>query len=199
MEQYPSILGSAKAPLSKTCIAFNKYDGSNLRWEWTPKQGWAKFGTRRHLFDHTDAQFKEAIPLFFEDLADEIVRRTKDYTKNPQRITAFTEYFGPNSFAGSHVESDPKELRLFDIFLFKRGFVPAKDFVKVYGDMPCAAEVLYRGNLNKQFIADVKTGKFPVFEGVIAKGDGFMVKIKTDAYFERLRNKYPECWQEFGE
>ena len=65
--------------------------------------------------------------------------------------------------------------------------------------MPCAAEVLYRGNLNKQFIADVKTGKFPVFEGVIAKGDGFMVKIKTDAYFERLRNKYPECWQEFGE
>jgi hypothetical protein len=54
MEQYPSIEGSSKAPLGKPCIAFYKYDGSNLRWEWNPKKGWFKFGTRHELFDQSN-------------------------------------------------------------------------------------------------------------------------------------------------
>jgi len=199
MEQYPSIAGSAKAPLNKPCIAFYKYDGSNLRWEWTPKNGWHKFGTRRHLFDHTDLQFAQAIPLFMNGLGDEIVYRTKQLVRNPQRITAFTEFFGPNSFAGSHVESDPKELRLFDVYLFQKGLLPAKDFVKLYGDMKEAAEIVYEGPLNKQFVMDVQKGKYPVFEGVIAKGHEFMVKIKTDEYFLKLRHHFPQRWEEYGE
>ena len=199
MEQYPSIVGSAKAPLGKQCIAFNKYDGSNLRWEWNPKKGWVKFGTRRHLFDESDEQFKEAIPIFMNGMADEIVLRTKEVVRNPQRITAFTEFFGPGSFAGSHVQGEQKELRLFDVFLFQKGYVPPKQFVEVYGDMEQAAEIIYEGTLNSSFIMDVKKGKYPVFEGVIAKGSDFKVKIKTDEYFRCLRHKYPERWQEFGE
>lgn len=199
MEQYPSILGSAKAPLNKSCYAFYKYDGSNLRWEWNPKSGWAKFGTRRHLFDHTDNQFNQAIPIFMEQLADEVVYRTKQIVKNPHRITAFTEFFGPNSFAGSHVSEDPKELRLFDVYLFKRGFIKPKEFVQVFGDLPQAAEVVYEGPLNKKFIMDVKKGNYPVFEGVVCKGNDFTVKIKTDEYFRRLRHKFPERWEEYGE
>lgn len=199
MEQYPSIQGSARAPLNKPCIAFYKYDGSNLRWEWNPKKGWHKFGTRRHLFDASDPQFNQAIPIFMDQLADEIVVRTKDIVKNPQRITAFTEFFGPNSFAGSHVEEDPKELRLFDVYLFQKGIVKPKQFVDVYGDMPQAAEVVYEGSLNKKFVIDVKKGNYPVFEGVIAKGSDFMVKIKTDEYFRRLRHKFPQQWEQYGE
>ena len=199
MELYPSINGSAKAPLNKPCIAFYKYDGSNLRWEWSPKQGWHKFGTRKHLFDASDLQFSQAIPIFMDQLADEIVYRTKQIVKNPHRITAFTEFFGPNSFAGSHLQTDPKELRLFDIYLFKQGLVKPKQFVEVYGSMPQAAEIVYEGQLNKQFIMDVKAGKYPVFEGVIAKGSDFMVKIKTDEYFRKLRGAYPERWQDYGE
>ncbi len=199
MEQYPSIVGSAKAPLNKPCIAFYKYDGSNLRWEWSPKQGWHKFGTRRHLFDKSDLQFSEAIPIFMGGLVDEIVYRTKQIVRNPQRITAFTEFFGPGSFAGSHVSGEVKELRLFDVFLFQKGFVSPKQFVEVYGDMPQAAEIVYEGLLNKSFIMDIKKGKYKVFEGVIAKGNGFMVKIKTDEYFRQLRHKYPERWEDFGE
>src|ERR1035437_10055429 len=161
MEQYPSILGSSKAPLGKPCIAFNKYDGSNLRFEWSPKQGWHKFGTRRQLFDERTPIFGKAIQ-HFDLMADEIVRRVRDRVKNPQRITAFAEFFGPGSFAGSHLEGEEQELRLFDIFLFKQG-------------------------------------KYNVFEGVVAKGSDFMIKIKTDEYFKKLRQKYPERWEEFGE
>ncbi len=40
MLAYPEIPGPAKAPLGRPCIAFAKYDGSNLRFEWTPKRGW---------------------------------------------------------------------------------------------------------------------------------------------------------------
>ena len=199
MEQYPSILGSAKAPLGKKCIAQYKYDGSNLRWEWSPKKGWHKFGTRRHLFDATDEIFGEAIPLFMNTMADEIVYRTKQAVRNPQRITAFTEFFGENSFAGSHITSDPKELRLFDVYLFKQGLMPVKDFQKTYGDLPYSAEVIYEGPLNIQFITDVRTGKYPVFEGVIAKGADFTIKIKTDEYFRQLRNKLPATWEQFAE
>ena len=207
MEQYPSIIGSAKAPLGNPCVAQYKYDGSNLRWEWSPKKGFHKYGTRQQLFDKTDPTFGVAIEMFHDTLADEIVRRTREFIRNPQRITAFTEFFGENSFAGSHEPADAKELRLFDIYLFQKGMLPVKDFLKHYGDMPQAAEIVYEGNLNKEFITNLKTGAFacekdlsrPIFEGVIAKGNGFAVKIKTDAYFVRLRQKYPERWEQFGE
>lgn len=125
MLQYPSILGASKAPIGKSCVAFYKYDGSNLRWEWSPKKGWNKFGTRRQMFDSSALVFRDAIPLFMDTLADEIVRRTKQINGKIVRITAFTEFFGPNSFAGQHVEDDVKELKLFDVFLFKKGFVPS--------------------------------------------------------------------------
>jgi len=199
MEQYPSILGSAKAPLGKPCIAQYKYDGSNLRFEWSPKQGWHKFGTRRQLFDRSDETYAPAIPIFLEKMGDEIVYRTKQITKNPQRITAFAEYFGPGSFAGSHVPGAPMELRLFDVYLFKKGLLPVKEFMRAYGDLPYAAEIVYEGPLNVSFINDVRNGKYPVFEGVIAKGADFMIKIKTDEYFRQLRNKLPVGWEQFGE
>jgi hypothetical protein len=55
--------------------------------------------------------------------------------------------------------------------------------------MSQATEVISKGNLNKQFIADVCEGKYPVFDGVIAKGEDFMVKIKTKEYYDRLFNQ----------
>ena len=199
MLQYPSILGSAKSPLGKPCIAFVKYDGSNLRWEWSPKKGWNKFGTRHQMFDASTPLFNQAIPIFMEELADELVYRTKQIVKNPERITAYTEFLGPSSFAGSHVENEKKELKLFDVFLFKKGFVPPKQFVEIYGSMPQSAEIVYQGNLNKQFVMDIRNGKYDVFEGVIAKGSDYMVKIKTAKYFELLRHKYQNRWTEFAE
>jgi len=199
MLQYPSILGSTKAPLHKDCIAFYKYDGSNLRWEWSPKKGWNKFGTRQHLFDENSAPWNQAIPIFFDQIADELVYRVKQTVKNPQRITAFTEFFGPNSFAGNHEDADEKELKLFDVFLFQKGFIPPKKFVEMFDKLPWAAEVVYEGEITPKFIMDVRRGKYPVFEGVVAKGNGWSVKIKTNKYFELLRHKFEERWMQFAE
>jgi hypothetical protein len=190
MKEYPHIEGSSKAPLGNPCIAFYKYDGSNLRWEWSPAKGWYKFGTRKQLFDATEPVFGKAIPIFMAGMGDEIVRRVKDHDKNVQRITVFTEYFGPGSFAGKHVETDQMELRLLDVFLFKKGFMKPRAFVKTFGDLPFAPEVVYEGNLNKPFIEAVRAGEYPIWEGVVAKGEDFMVKIKTKAYFQKLNEVY---------
>jgi hypothetical protein len=40
--------------------------------------------------------------------------------------------------------------------------------------------------MGRQFINDVRNGAYPVVEGVVAKGDGWMAKIKTLAYLRRL-------------
>src|SRR5271154_7039190 len=74
MLSYPSIEGSSKAPLGKPCIAFYKYDGSNLRFEWQRKgRQWMKYGTRTQLFNATTPTFGPAISVFHgtasEDMA----------------------------------------------------------------------------------------------------------------------------------
>lgn len=198
MLQYPSIDGSSKAPLGNPCIAFYKYDGSNLRWEWSPKKGWHKFGTRRQLFDKNTPLYNQAIPLFM-GFADELVYKVKQQNKGIERITAFTEFFGPSSFAGSHDETEAKELKLLDVFLFKNGFIPPKTFKKMFEGRDYFPEIIYEGNLNKQFIIDVRDSKYPVDEGVICKGDDYMIKIKTHAYFEKLRNNFDDTWMNYGE
>lgn len=186
MKQYPEIPGSARAPLGVPCIAFVKYDGSNLRWEWSSKRGWHKFGTRTELFDASDPLYGQAIPLFLGGMGDEVARRCREAERGVQRVTAFTEFFGPSSFAGIHKLDEPKELRLIDVCLYKRGIMAPRQFVETFGGLPFAAEVVYQGNMGRQFINDVRNGAYPVVEGVVAKGDGWMAKIKTLAYLRRL-------------
>ncbi len=50
MIEYPTIIGCSKAPREQ-CIAFDKLDGSNLRFKWTAKRGFDTFGTRTQLID----------------------------------------------------------------------------------------------------------------------------------------------------
>ena len=85
---------------------------------------------------------------------------------------------------------EPKELKLFDVYLFKHGMMPPKDFVDVFNNLSYSAEIIYTGILNKQFIDDVRIGKYPVVEGVVAKGNNFSVKIKTNSYFQKINEIY---------
>lgn len=214
MLQYPSIPSWKKARmgLGLPCYAFYKYDGSNLRWEWNRKKGWHKYGTRTQLFDANTPLYNQAIPLFMEDISPV----TKDTMSNlvlagvkehlgrlPERITAFTEFFGESSFAGTHDLNEEKMLILLDVFMFKKGFIPPADFSKIFWHHHCA-EVVYKGIMNKEFIQKIRDDIFPcgirptgvvIWEGVVCKGNGWNVKIKTDAYLERLKNFSPAAFQ----
>lgn len=92
-----------------------------------------------------------------------------------------------------------KYLTLFDVNLYKRGIMSPRDFVRNFGDLPYAAEVVYDGTLNQEFISDVRNGHYPVVEGVVAKGNNFSVKIKTNDYLTKLKAIYKEGWQNYWE
>lgn len=201
MKSYPSIAGSSRAP-RKPCIAFNKYDGSNLRAEWSRKTGWTKFGTRKRLFDESDPDFGSAIPLFHETMADGLIDIFKKKYRDDQQITVFMEFFGPNSFAGKHEPADPKELILIDVSLYKKGLIAPREFVKNFDSVP-SAEVIYEGNLNEVFIEAVRNGEYPVVEGVVCKGgsghDLWMCKIKTNEYLKKLKEVFNSNWKDYWE
>lgn len=56
--------------------------------------------------------------------------------------------------------------------------------------------MIYEGNMSREFINDVRDGKYPVYEGVVCKGDDWTAKIKTIEYLERLRGENPLLWNE---
>lgn len=202
MKSYPKIQGSSKAP-KQQCIAFYKYDGSNIRVEWQRKKGWCKFGTRKRLFDESDEIFGEAIPLFHDTMAKDIEAVLKKKFRDDNPVTVFMEFFGPNSFAGQHESNDQKELVLFDVNLYKKGLISPRDFVKYFNTTTNSAKVVYEGNLNEEFIKDVREGKYDLDEGVICKGgknhDLWMCKIKTNAYLKRLKETFHDKWEDYWE
>lgn len=202
MYQYPSIPGPSKAP-HLPCIAFYKYDGSNLRFEYSRKRGWYKFGTRRRLFDHTDEEFGQAISIFRETLApgiEAIVSKDK-VMSNAGHVTAFCEFFGQNSFAGNHEAGDPKELILIDFHVHKKGLMAPREFVNTFGGLK-SAKVVYDGVLNQTLIDDVRRNAYGLKEGVVCKGGSghglWMCKIKTNEYLEKIKANLAN-WQEYWE
>lgn len=209
---YPKIPGSADAPLGR-CVAFEKYDGTNLHWMWERELGWYAFGMRRNRFDLDEAGiadfnaqhpgYADAPDIFRRDFASQlesIFRNNPDY--HSPEITVFTEYVGPNSFAGLHKADDPKQLVLFDIEI-ECGMIGPEEFIDVFGALNIA-RVVYRGKLTGRFIHDVREGKYDVTEGVVCKGgaggdDLWMVKIKTNAYMERLKQAFQDDWEAYWE
>jgi hypothetical protein len=197
MIEYPSILGWNEIVRGKPCIAFDKLDGNNIRFGWTRKSGFHKFGTRRNRIDHTNDEYGNAIPLFIDKYSaalDTIFRKNKNY-RNVKEITAFCEYQGKNSFAGAHDVTDVMDVVLFDIHLDKQGFIPPREFVKNFRHLGIP-KIIYEGNLNQEFINDVKTGLFTCKEGVVCKGIDnkkiWMGKIKTDSWLNKVKARYGE-------
>lgn len=213
MKQYWEIPGPSKAPKTH-CIAFCKYDGSNLRFEWSKKRGWYKYGTRRRLFDERDPEFGPAVQIFQETYADNISKILRDnkHYRGVEAAIAFCEYFGPSSFGCYQDWSEPHELMLFDMAIHKKGMVLPRDFVNDFGGLK-SAQVVYEGNFSDQFVQDVREGRYPVVEGVVAKGviDGkrandqhglWMSKVKTNGWLTELRRRAeidPSFRQAFAE
>jgi hypothetical protein len=215
MLHYPKIPGAAASAGPGRCLAFEKYDGTNLHWEWDRDFGWHSFGTRRDAFNLTDtgielfvhkhAHLKQAVEVFLASLAEAMEKlfREQPGYRDFQSLKVFTEFLGPNSFAGLHREDDPKELRLFDVWAEPFGMIGPRQFVTDFAHLPIA-RVVYEGKLTGQFTEDVRQGKYAVSEGVVCKGgaggeDLWMVKIKTHAYMERLKQAFADRWEEYWE
>ncbi len=211
---YPKIPGSKNCPNSR-CIAFEKYDGTNLHWVWDRDFGWHSFGTRRDEFDFSDPgrarfrsaqdQLHESVALFLDVLAAPLERVFHDQERyrTTATVRVFTEFFGPNSFAGLHKTDDPKQLVLFDVSLGDFGIIGPGQFVLDFGKLPIA-KVVYQGRLTGKFADDVRKGRYPVSEGVVCKGgqggaDLWMAKIKTDAYMQKLKTAFAERWEDYWE
>jgi hypothetical protein len=214
MLHYPKIPGSGSLP-SGRCIAFEKYDGTNLHWDWDRDFGWHAFGTRRDQYNLTDdgvrqfaakhAHLGEAPDVFRATMAEGIDRvfREGEWYRPFQELKVFTEFLGPGSFAGLHRTGEAKELRLFDVEAVGFGMVGPRQFVDDFGHLN-AARVVFQGKLTGQFAEDVRRGRFGVEEGVVCKGgrggaDLWMVKIKTYAYMEKLKQAMADRWEDYWE
>lgn len=199
MKQYPSIQRSTGVAFREfDAHVFDKLDGSNLRFEWQRKNGkksgtWLKYGTRARLFDASDPIFAPAIPLFHSNLAD-VLEQTAIY-KGWERITAYAEFWGPKSFAGKHEPGDEFRLTLFDVEAFKRGFVPPKEFVKLFSKVD-SARYLGTHRWDQDFIQRVRLGEMDgvTFEGVVGKEsdpfDPYRAKAKTEAWLDAVRKSH---------
>lgn len=210
MIEYPSIMASSKAP-RENCVAFEKYDGSNIRVKYTKKQGFSLFGSRTQMFNKGHPFLGAAVDIFYSKYEDKLVDLIEEEWPNEREVIAFLEFFGPNSFAGWHDKDDPKDLILFDLIIGhkNRKFLLPREFVKLAGKVQAEIpKILYEGNLSNQFIQDVRDGKYDqescrckVFEGVVCKGTQktgthrghmWMAKIKTQKYLDLIKGKFGE-------
>lgn len=214
MLHYPKIPGSRDAPLGQ-CVAFEKYDGTNLHWDWDRDFGLHAFGTRRDEFNLTPEGIEQfgrkhehlrgCAEAFQGTLADGLERVFREHPayREFQSFKAFTEFLGAGSFAGLHREGDAKELRLFDVLAEPFGLLGPRQFVADFAHLPIA-RIVYEGKLTGKFAEDVRNGKYGVAEGVVCKGgaggkDLWMAKIKTHAYMERLKQAFADRWEEYWE
>jgi hypothetical protein len=214
MLHYPKIPGSENCPAGR-CIAFEKYDGTNLHWDWDREFGWHAFGTRRDEFSLTaigidqfcrmHAHLRECVEVFQAHLVDGLEQVFRDNSRYHEvaGITVFTEFLGPNSFAGLHRSEDPKQLILFDVLIEPFGLIGPDQFVADFDHLG-SARVVYRGKLTGKFSEEVRDGKFGVNEGVVCKGgsggpDLWMVKIKTYSYMEKLKAAFASNWEDYWE
>lgn len=194
MKTYPSIIHPQGGFLNGRLHTFAKLDGSNIRFEWSKKRGWYKAGTRRRLLDETDPIFKPALPLFHETLATVCEKVCVD--QRWQRAIVYCEYYGPQSFAGLHVEGDTMQLTCIDVAPYKKGLLPPTEFLKLFG----AVGPYYLGftRWGREFVLDVLQGNVEgaTFEGVVGKRllkkKLQMFKAKTQAWKDAVKARFPQ-------
>jgi hypothetical protein len=192
MKDYLSI--SREIQYGMPAYVFNKLDGSNVRAEWTRKNGFCKFGSRNRLIGTDQPFLPEAVPIIQDKYSNDLARIFKD--QRYESATCFFEFWGKNSFAGFHFE-ETHDVTLFDVSPYKKGFLLPQDFLKLFGDLDIA-KLLYQGNITHPFVEDVQEGRLAGCsgEGVVCKGaplkNGYpphMFKVKTKTWIARLKEK----------
>jgi hypothetical protein len=196
MKSYPSIPRSPKGKaIARPLHLFDKLDGSNLRFEWSQREGWFRYGSRHQIIDASHPTLGGGIALFHARLAEPIERIARQHRW--EALVAFGELWGDSSLGGRHVDDEPKRLTLFDVAPYKRGFVGPLRFLELFGalDVP---KYLGEALWDDALIDRVRRGELAgvTFEGVVGKGgDGHklvMAKAKTEAWVRRILERYGE-------
>ncbi len=225
MEVYHSIehFSDKSSLFGQKIMAFNKYDGSNFRVEWNYRlrnsiqKGFTNFGTRTQQITEKTPHYGEAVKIFLEKYAEPLCESLSDRKKRSpfngvDKVTAFFEFFGQNSFAGFHNQTDEKDLVLFDVLLDKIGFLPPNEFQEIFSKQWYlhSAELIFQGILTKEFSETIKTNvwnlpvaKYPqVKEGVVCKQISApighkleMTKIKTEWWIKELKSRHPSNYE----
>jgi hypothetical protein len=192
MKSYPQI--SAGVRKGVPVVVFDKLDGSNIRVEWSKKRGFYKFGRRNGLLDDSNPILRDEAPGLILDLYGDDLARVF-HVEHWQRVIAFFEFHGPNSFAGNH-EEEPHTVTLIDVSVHRKGILEPRKFLKLFGDLPAGVpRVLHEGNFTDGLKEEVQEGTLDgmTFEGVVAKGRNvspgrpLMFKWKSFAWLRRLK------------
>ncbi len=195
MKSYPKIEYYNKGLFGSHCHAFDKKDGSNLRFEWNRKRGWYKFGTRNNMIDRSYPEFGSGIDIFINKY-DDLERVFMDKYKKVESFVVFGEYLGEGSFAGQHTSSK-KDVVMFDINQYKRGFIPPEEFIDNFGHLGIP-KIIFIGKYTDDLIDDVRSNRYNLSEGVVVKGvlkskksdQIWSVKIKTKEWIKKVSDTF---------
>ena len=191
--------------LGRHILAFDKLDGSNFRVEWNRKlskksrftKGFKKYGTRHRVITHANDRFFKMVEVFEDNYKDKIDERFRTHKifRNVDTITLYGEFVGENSFAGWHVWDEPQDIKFFDVWLYKKGFINPSEFFSEFRDLSMP-RLIYKGPLTEQFIKEVQENKFNLKEGVVYKFvDNKNIvrgKIKTQEWLDKIKENYGE-------
>ena len=192
MKKYPSI--PSKILYDVPVAIYQKVDGSQVRVAWNSQRGFYKFGSRNGLISTKDPILGKIPNIFMDKYSKDL---SKVFKKNGwTQAVAFCEFWGPNSFAGTHNINDKHTVTLFDIYVEKRGFLFPDEFSLISYRVEETPEVLaltttITTHLETRIRNNLVWGDTHA-EGVVCKsvtsnlGRPIMFKIKTDQWIRRL-------------
>lgn len=201
MKQYPSI-PRKPAQSGSNWYVFDKIDGSNVRAEWSKKQGFYKFGSRKVLLGEVGASEEqtllgESLGLIRE-LAEPLSKVFQD--QRWQDVVCFFEFYGPGSFAGAHL-AEPHKVALLDVHVHKKGLLDVREFLDLFQGTVHTPTLLHQGSISQEMDTEVRNGTLQgmTFEGIVAKApiskkwaEPAMFKIKNQAWIEKVRALHGE-------
>lgn len=200
-------------------IAENKIDGQNFvaRYNARTKE-FIAFGSKKMIVDETHEQFGNCVKIFkekYEEIIKNIIKensKKKGVFNSIDEIHFYFEYSGENSFCGFHQEGDEMTLTLIDVFLKKKGYLEPKTFYELFDNTGIKLpEIIYKGSLTQEFIQSINENDWTkpdclyptVKEGLVCKRTTMlkgqrlpMVKVKTNWWINKLKEKYPNNWKE---
>lgn len=199
MKQYPSIPHFNKGFYGDTVYAFDKLDGSNMRFEYSKKRGWYKFGTKTQMITNRHEVFGEAVDIFMTKYSDNLQKVFTDRYKKIDNIVVFGEYVGENSFAGRHYNEDTKDVVIFDVNVKNKGFINPDEFMINFGHLHIPT-LVYNGEYNDELVQNIRNNIYNLKEGVICKGIRqtkgseavWMTKIKTNEWLSKVKQLHGE-------